>query len=161
MPMSIKRSAPTPVVLPPGGGETFSVRDISVTVKVTGRQSGGRFAVFEATESSGSESPTQWHRETTVILHVLEGTLTLRIGEETFQVEPGGCAYVPPGTIYSVANQGDARTCYLLVHSPAWMENYIAEAIELVRDEPSWPPADMSKILAVRAKYDLHDPPVG
>lgn len=158
--MSINRSAATPVILPPGGGETLSVPDISVTVKVAGRQSGGQFAVFEATEMPGSGSPTQWHKETTVILHVLEGTLTLRIGEETFLLAPGSCAYVPPGTIYSFANQDNAPMRYLLVHSPAWIEDYIAEAIELLKNEPTWPPADLSKFFAARAKYDVHEPPV-
>ena len=29
----------------------------------------------------------------------------------------------------------------------------------MVKSEPSWPPADMSKLLALRAKYDFFDPP--
>lgn len=160
MPMSINRSSSTPVALMPGGGETHSIRDMTVTFKTTGRQSDGQFAVMEVTEPPGSGSPTQWHKLTTMLIYVLEGTLTLRVGDETIQVGPGGYAYVPPGTIYAIANQSDAPVKYLSVHSPAWIENYIAEATEIVKNEPTWPPADMSKFLALRAKYDVFDSPV-
>ena len=161
MPMSINRASSTPVALMPGDGETNSIRDMTITFKTTGRQSDGQFAVLEVTEPPGSGSPTQWHKATTLILYVLEGTPTLRIGEETLQVGPGGYAYVPPGTVYAIANQSDAPVRYLMLHSPAWIEDYIAEGIELVKSEPSWPPADMSNFLALRAKYDVFDPPVG
>ena len=159
MPMSINHSTQTPVVLPPGGGETVSIGDMTVTFKTTGRQSDSQFTALEVTEPPGSGSPTQWHKLTTMILYVLEGTLTLRIGDETIQAGPGGYTYVPPGTVYAIANQGVAPMRYLMVHSPAWIENYIVEGIELVQSEPSWPPADMSKFIEMRAKYDVYDPP--
>ncbi len=160
MPMPTNRASSTPVALMPGAGEAHSIRDMTVTFKTTGRQSGGQFAVLEVTEPPGSGSPTQWHKLTTMIIYVLEGTLTLRLGDETIQAGPGGYTYIPPGTVYTIANQSHASVRYLSVHSPAWIENYIAEAIEMVNNEPSWPPADMSKFLAVRAKYDTFDPPV-
>ncbi len=160
MPMSINRSSSPSVTLMPGGGEMHSIQNMTVTVKTTGRQSDGQFTALEVSEPPGSGSPTQWHKRTTLILYVLEGSLTLHVGDETFQTGPGGYAYVPPGTIYAIANQSAAPLRYLTVYSPAWIENYIAEAIELVKGEPSWPPEDMSKFIAMRAKYDVHDPPV-
>ena len=144
----------------PGGGETHSIMGMTVTFKTTGHQSDGHFSALEATEPPGSGSPTQWHKKTTLILYVLEGTPTLRVGDATIQAGPGSYAYVPPGTIYTIANQSEAPVRYLVVYSPAWIENYIAEAIALVNSEPSWPPADMSKLIALRAKYDIYDPPV-
>lgn len=64
------------------------------------------------TEPPGSGSPTQWHKKTTLIYYVLEGTLALRVGDETVRAGPGGYACVSPGTIYGVANQSAASLPY-------------------------------------------------
>ncbi len=148
-------------IVAPGDGEIHSISGMTIQVKTTGRQSGGEFAVMEVTEPPGSGSPTQWHKRTTMLIYVLEGTLTLSIGGETIQAGPGGYAYVPPATVYAIANQSDGPVRYLFAHSPAGIENYIAEAMELVNSEPSWPPADMSRLVALQTKYDFFDPPVG
>lgn len=156
--MSESRKA---AILAPSGGEILSINGMTINVKTTGLQSGGEFAVLETTEPPGSGSPTIWHKRTTVLIYVLEGTLTLSADGETTQAGPGGYAYVPPSTVYTIANKSDAPVRYLTVHSPAGIENYISEAFALFSSEPSWPPADMSKFLALRAKHDYFDPPAG
>ena len=166
MPMSINRSAtvsnlaaaPSAVVLTPGGGDTRSVMGPTITFKTVGSQSDGQFLVMEATEQPGSGSPTQWHKLTT--LYILEGTITLQVGDETALLEPGGYAYLPPRTVYAITNRSNAPAKCLWITSPAGMEDYIADAMELVASEPAWPPADMSKLAALREKYDFFDPPV-
>lgn len=159
MPMSINRSAPIPVVLPPGGGETLSILGMTVAFKTTGRQTGGQFSAIEVTEPPGSGSPIQYNKVFAMANYVLEGTTTLQIGDETLEIGPGGYAYLPPGTVYQFRNQSAAPVKYLTISSPAGLEEYIAEAVRLVESEPSWPPADMSKLSALRAKYHFYDPP--
>lgn len=159
--MPINRSGITPIILPPGGGETMATVGPTLTFKTVGKQSNGQYLVMEGIEPPGSASPPQWHKVTTVIVYVLEGMPTLQVGDETHQVGPGGYAYVPPGTVHAIANQSDAPVRSLWIMSPAGMENYMAEAMELVANEPSWPPADMSRLIALRRKHDTFDPPVG
>jgi hypothetical protein len=67
---------------------------------------------------------------------------------------------VPPRTIYAISNHSAALAKTLWIVSPAGFERYIAESMALVANEPSWPPADMSKLIALREKYDFFDPPV-
>ena len=147
-------------VIAPGGGEVHSIRGMTIQVKTSGLQSNGAFAVLEVVEPAGSDSPTEWHKRTTVLIYVLEGTLTLTVGGETNRVGPGGYAYVPPGTVYNYANMSEAPVRYLMVQSPAGVEKYIAEGIALFNSIPVWPPEDMSQFLALRANYDVFDPPV-
>ena len=168
MPMSINRSttvsdistAPSAIVLEPGGGAIHEIMGPTVTFKTVGSQSDDQFVVMEVTEQPGSGSPTQWHKATTVIIYVLEGTPTLQVGDETTQLGPGGYVYVPPRTTYAINNHSAALARTLWIVFPAGFERYIAESMALVANEPSWPPADVSKLIALREKYDFFDPPV-
>lgn len=154
MPMSINR---TPIVLPPGSGETLSVGDVTLTYKTNGRQSNGEYTVMESIDAPRAASPVQWHKKTTLIMYVLEGTATLQVGSETIQTGPGGFAYVPPGTTYSVANQTDEPVKYLWITSPAGLEDYIREATDLVNSKSGEKP-DMKQLTALRIKHDFFDP---
>ena len=169
MPMSINRStavsidqaAPSAIVLLPGGGEVGSGMGVTMTFKTDGAQSAGQWLVMEYTaQPLFSGPPLHWHKITTEIFYVLEGTLTLTAGDETIQAGPGGYAYVPPGTVHGFSNETGATAKYLLVASPAGLENYFVNLGELIKNEPSWPPKDMSQVVALMARYDTFAPPV-
>lgn len=159
MPMSINRSSADPVVLMPGGGETISIMGMTVAFKTTGRQSGGQFSAIEVTEPPGSGSPVQYNQVFAMASYVLEGTATLQVGDETLELGPGGYAFLPAGTVYQFRNDSAAPVKYLTFISPAGLDEYIAAAAQLVESEPSWPPADMSGLVALRTKYHFYDPP--
>ena len=169
MPMSINRTAEVPIdqvspsgiVLAPGGGDSHALVGVVLTFKTVGAQSGGRWLVMEYNAPpQASGPPPHWHKVTTEIFYVLEGTLTLSAGDATINAGPGGYAYVPPGTVHTFSNQTDAPVKFLAVASPAGLEDYFQELAELIKDETSWPPKDMSKIVALMAKYDTFAPPV-
>jgi uncharacterized cupin superfamily protein len=145
----------------PGGGDVRAGMGVTMAFKTVGAQSAGQWLVLEYTAPPQfSGPPPHWHKIMTEIFYVLEGTLTLRAGDETIQAGPGGYAYVPPGTVHAFSNQTEAPAKYLLIASPAGLEDYFAELGELVKNEPAWPPKDMSKVVALMAKYDTYAPPV-
>lgn len=169
MPMSINRSAaisgdpaaPSALLLMPGDGETLTGMGVTMSYKTTGAQSAGQWLVMEYTAPPQfSGPPPHWHKVTTEIFYVLDGTLTLSAGDAVIQAGPGGYAYVPPGTVHGFSNQTDAPATFLLIASPAGLENYFQELADLIKDETSWPPKDMSKVVALMAKYDTFAPPV-
>lgn len=161
MPMSINRKAQSAGILPPGAGETVSGLGVTMTFKTVGAQSGGQFLTLEyvAPPQFGGPPP-HWHKVTTEIFYVLEGALTVTVAGEVTTVGPGGYAFVPPGVVHGFANQSDAPAKYFLLASPAGLEDYFAELGEVIKGEPSWPPKDMSKVVALMAKYDTFAPPV-
>ncbi|MCU0501949.1 MAG: cupin domain-containing protein [Anaerolineae bacterium] len=159
VPMSINRASTTPIVHAPNAGETLTALGVTITYKSVGAQTNGQWLVLEYTAPPQfAGPPPHWHKVTTEIFYVLEGVLTLRVGDETIQAGPGSYAYVPPGTVHAFSNQTDAPARYLLVASPAGLESYFAELAELVKTEPSWPPKDMGKVIALMAKYDTFPP---
>lgn len=147
------------ILLPPGGGETVSVVGLTLAFKTVGAQSGGQCLALEYTAPPQfAGPPPHWHKVTTEIFYVLDGTLTLSAGEETIQAGPGGYAYVPPGVVHGFSNQTDAPAKYLLIASPAGLENYFAEVKAMLDEEPVWPPQDMGKLVALMVKYDTFAP---
>jgi hypothetical protein len=38
------------------------------------------------------------------------------------------------------------------------MEQYFIDVQELIKKEPAWPPADMSKLLSLMAQHDTYPP---
>ena len=159
--VAIDPSRASAIVLMPGGGETLSGMGVTMAFKTVGAQSGGQWLIMEYTAPPQfSGPPPHWHKITTEIFYVLEGTLTLSAGDETIQAGLGGYAYVPPGTVQGFSNQTDAPAKYLLIASPAGLENCFQELAALIKDEPSWPPKDMRKVVALMAKYDTFAPPV-
>jgi len=150
-----------PILLAPGEGQTMHALGVTMTWMTRGADSGEQWLTLEYTAPPNFPGPPpHWHKVMTEIFYVLEGQLTLRLGEETRQVGPGGYAYVPPGNVHGFSNQTGAPAKFFLIASPALLEKYFAELAELIKDEPAWPPQDMGKVIALMAKYDTFQPPV-
>jgi len=58
------------------------------------------------------------------------------------------------GVWHTYANPSNARAKYLLFMSPGGFEKYLEQLAEMIRTEPTWPPADKSKLDALAEKYD-------
>lgn len=159
MPMSINSTVFEALARMPGEGESVSMMGVTLTYKVVGAQSGGQWLVLEySAPPQFAGPPPHMHKVTTEIFYVLAGELTVQAGKQTTRLAPGGFAFVPPGTVHAFSNQSDAPAKFLLVASPAGLENYFTELAEMLKQEPSWPPRDMSKVIALMAKYDTFAP---
>lgn len=144
-----------PVVRAPGEGEILEAMGVSIVYKTVGADSAGQWLILEYVVGPQlSGPPPHVHKVTTEIFYVLEGTLSIEANGRTTELGPGGCAYVPPGITHTFGNPGDTPTKYLLIASPAGLENYFAEALELIKNETQWPPADMGPMVALMEKYD-------
>lgn len=159
MPMSINNKALAATILPPGAGEMRTAKGVTLTFKVVGADSGGQWLILEYNAPPQLQGPPPHvHKVTTEIFYVLEGSLSLVANGQTSEFGPGGFAYIPPGTAHTFANPHDAPAKYLLMASPAGLENYFAEVMELLKAETQWPPKDMDKFIELMAKYDTFAP---
>jgi mannose-6-phosphate isomerase-like protein (cupin superfamily) len=134
----------------------FCVADVAFVLKVTGEESGGACALVEVTippEYAGA-GPHR-HQVTTAVFYVLHGVIAFTIGQETVIARSGDVVRVPPHTAFRLWNPTLAAATYLTFLTPAGFEQYFVELAELMRDEPVWPPADMSQVWALAARYDL------
>jgi mannose-6-phosphate isomerase-like protein (cupin superfamily) len=67
---------------------------------------------------------------------VLDGTLTLTLGQETVELGPGGFACAPPGVRHTFANRSEAPVRFLNINAPGGFERYMRELAAASREGP-------------------------
>lgn len=129
-----------PVILRPGEGEQHAMGPTSVVVKAGSDETGGSFYLGEATIAPGFRGPPpHTHEKLHDMFFVLEGTLTLRIGDETVSADAGTFVCVPPGNVHTFSNTSDAPVRFLNFNTPGgWGELHARARRSVVR----WQAAD-------------------
>jgi quercetin dioxygenase-like cupin family protein len=147
------------VVFGPGEGELIRVGASSVLLKSTGEKTDGRLFLSDTTVEAGFPGPRlHVHRELHDLFYVLEGTLTLRVGEESAQVGPGTFACCPPGTAHTFSNEdGAAPVRFLNFNTPAGWENCMRDLGAAFAGEDPPTPEEIGKITA-RYDYEVVTP---
>lgn len=135
-----------------GAGEVLDLGGARMTIKASGDDTGGGYLLTEARISSGYGPPPHIHKETTDSFYVIEGVLTVAIGDEERQLGPGEYAVAPPGVAHSFSNDTDAEVRVLGVQSPAGLEGYFRELSDLL-SSGGFDPAAADEI---GSRYDIH-----
>jgi quercetin dioxygenase-like cupin family protein len=137
----------------PGEGERHSVGSSEIVIKATGEMTAGTFFLSETTIAPGFPGPPPHRHERLVdMFYVLEGALTLRLGEETHQLEKGSFVCVPPGVVHTFSNPGDSPVRFLNFNTPAGWESYMRDLAEAAKAGPLTPDV----IGQVASRYDFH-----
>jgi oxalate decarboxylase/phosphoglucose isomerase-like protein (cupin superfamily) len=85
------------------------------------------------------------------MFYVLDGTLTLRLGDRTIEAGPGSFACVPPGVVHTFRNDSDDPVRLLNFNTPAGWENYMRDLAEAAQSAPLTPEV----IAGVASRYDF------
>lgn len=85
-----------PYALKAGEGWTYQF-GIDFTVKAGEVQEGSGAAFLEYVTKKGEEPPSHTHTTEDEMFYVLEGAVTFRCGEITFDLEKGGFIFLPHG----------------------------------------------------------------
>jgi mannose-6-phosphate isomerase-like protein (cupin superfamily) len=145
---------PRDVVLGPEEGARVEVLGARVTLKATSADTGGAYGCLEyIAPPAYAGPPPHWHRAMEEIFVVLEGELTLRLGEREVVAGPGAFVQVARGTAHTFANRGAGPVRFLGLVVPGGWEGYFAELPGLVaaHSYPP-PPAVMAELMA---RYDV------
>jgi uncharacterized cupin superfamily protein len=85
------------------------------------------------------------------MFYVLDGTLTVRLGDETLELEPGSFVCVPPGVVHTFSNPSDTPVRFLNFNTPAGWENYMRDlAAALASGTPT-----QEEIGRIASRYDF------
>ena len=145
------RSPEEVIVRPAGDGEELSLGVVEGSIKVGGRHALGSLAVMELALGSGFEGPVlHRHRATVDSFYVLDGILTLQLGDGTVEAPAGSYAVVPPGNDHTFSNPRDERVRILNVMAPGGLEQYLKEAAA-----DSGGPPDRERLARIASKYDF------
>jgi len=116
-------TAPTPtaLVLPDGEGEQITVRGTTILVKTATP----RVTVTDHTVPGGFPGPPlHVHPGFDEVFVVLDGTLTVRVGDEVHEVGAGGTAYVAGDVPHTFANPTAECLRFMAVITPGGFEEY-------------------------------------
>jgi mannose-6-phosphate isomerase-like protein (cupin superfamily) len=88
------------------------------SIKVSGEQTGGRLLQFLLTDSRGAAAPLHVHHDTDETWYVIEGELTVFVGDERFEVGAGDFALGPKGIPHTFLVTSE-RAEVLVTYGPA------------------------------------------
>jgi quercetin dioxygenase-like cupin family protein len=116
------------IVLGPGEGERHAMGASWLAIKAGGDQTAGTFYCGEVYLEPGYPGPPPHvHDRLHDMFYVIEGTLTVRLGDERRSVSAGTFVCVPPGVVHTFSNDGAQAIRLLNFNTPAGWERYMRE----------------------------------
>jgi len=105
-----------PLLLGPDEGEVIGDSPERTVVVKADRP---ELVLCEFRYAAGETGPSEHiHREHADCFFVLDGALTVRLGDETHTLGPGGFAQAPPGVVHTFRNDGRGDARFLNIHAP-------------------------------------------
>jgi mannose-6-phosphate isomerase-like protein (cupin superfamily) len=135
----------------PGEGERIG-GSTAVAIKATGGETSGSFYLGEVVVAPGFPGPPPHiHEKLHDMFYVLDGTLTMRLGDETIEFSTGSFVCVPPGVVHTFSNPGETAVRFLNFNTPAGWENYMRDlSAALAKGGPS-----QKEIGEIASRYDF------
>ena len=149
--------------VPAGASKTvWTVRTDPITFKVTGRTTGGAYALVDSSILPGGGPPPHIHHREDEAWYVLEGEFEFLAGDRWIPASPGSFVHAPKGALHTLKNVGEKPRRLLTLAVPTGLEDFFAELGVPgtdVSDPPPFGPAEIEKLLATAPKYGLEVPP--
>lgn len=130
-----------------------------MTFLATSADTQGKFALIEAVARKGNVPPPHIHHREEETFYVLEGEMTVSVGDRSIKATPGTMVVVPRHTVHSfVIESEQVRVLNLL--TPAGMEGWFKEFSVAAPSMMLPPPAeipcsDIQKMLAAAPKFGI------
>ena len=142
--------------VPAGSGPAYWGPGDQVRFILTGAQTGGAFFLAEVLVPPGGGPPPHIHEREDETFYLLQGTLTVRVGEQAFETSQGDCAHLPRGIVHSFRNTGKENARMLVTATPAGIEQYFEEAFYPAvegKEPPPVTPELIGRLMAASARH--------
>jgi mannose-6-phosphate isomerase-like protein (cupin superfamily) len=127
----------TPLIIRKGEGKkTIMIGPDPWSFRITGAEIDGRFDFIEATITYLQGPPLHLHHEQDDTFFVLEGTLTVQVGEEVFDLHAGDLVCAPKGVPHTFANVAKEPVRVINIMTPGGFDRIMEEYASL----PAGPP---------------------
>jgi mannose-6-phosphate isomerase-like protein (cupin superfamily) len=122
-----------PVLLAAGEGRTIDgPTGMPMIVKAGAEETHGAYALIEYSHAPGTAGPpAHIHHHHEEAFYVLEGELTLLMGDQMLTVAAGGFALVPRGAVHRPSNAGSETVRFFFITSGA-IDGFFVEMSEKV-----------------------------
>lgn len=144
--------------------ETIRLGPIEVRFLITGENSSGTVAVFEAVVPAAQRltAPAHSHDHYEETVYGIDGVLTWTVDDKLIDVGPGQALCIPRGAVHRFDNNGSEDVKALCVVTPAALgPQYFREAAEVIKAAAGGPP-DRAKMVEIMLRHGLTPvPPPG
>jgi quercetin dioxygenase-like cupin family protein len=113
-------------IVPVASGEVLEFGQWTAVIKVAAEATDGTLTVIETRHDPGEGANAHVHSRESETFLVLDGWVTFQVGDERFEVEPGGIVFGPPGMAHGFEVGADGGRL-LHVFVPSGMEGYFRD----------------------------------
>ena len=125
-----------PVVLRPGEGRSYPMGRIAAVFKADGAETQGKYSVSEWWLEPNTKGPGPHSHAEDDLFYVLEGTMSVLVGEVWRDAAPGSFILVPGGTMHDFENRGFVRAGVLNFSIPGEFEPHMPAIVEWFEQNP-------------------------
>ena len=141
-------------------GEAFWLAGLLQTVKIGGADTGGRYGLIEVVVPPGLGSPWHVHPEEDEWFFVLDGNLTVYVGDRRIDLTAGGFAFGPKSVPHTFIGAGPNPTRVLVGLAPLQFEGFLREVgqpapARVLPPRPAGPPPDPGRLAASAERHGI------
>src|SRR5499427_7254292 len=130
------------VVVPPGGGPVLTMAPgRSAALKLLSGKTGESVMAFEETAPPATETTFHLHHDSDEVAYVLEGEVTIKIGDEITVGTAGSCAFLPRNVPHAWKNTGAETARILFLYTPGKAGGFFEERLGTAPGDANSPEA--------------------
>lgn len=105
-------------------------------IKVSGKDTEGKLAIFEYTGNVKGGPPLHIHPEQDEIFFIVEGDYTFKVGEETYELKKGDTIFLPRKVPHAFAQTSEKGKMFFMFQPSGKMEEYFRK-LATFKGQPS------------------------
>jgi len=161
--MSLEATMRQAILCKPGEGRTIAVVGDVYRFLATGEETQGRYAMWEALVLPGGGPPPHTHSREEEGFYVLEGVITLSVGDKRLSISAGMFANIPVGVKHAFKNETNKPARMLISIAPAGLEKMFFEVGVPMPPGATTAPAptkeEIAKLLQIAPRYGIEMKP--
>jgi quercetin dioxygenase-like cupin family protein len=148
---------PQGYALAAGAGEALWTMGERLVLKATGALTGGALTIFEDLVAAGGEPPPHLHEREDEAYYILEGSLEVLVGGQTYQAGPGAFVFLPRMVSHHWRVTSAEPVRMLVFFTPTGVEGFFL-ALSRPAEVPTPPPPsapDLPKVIQTAGEYGI------
>jgi quercetin dioxygenase-like cupin family protein len=131
----------SPVVLAPGEGRAYPMGRIAAVFKADSGESGGGYSISEWRLEPRTTGPGAHAHPEDDIFYVIDGTVSVLVGDQWVDAPQGSFVLVPGGTTHDFENRSDEPAGVLNFSYPGPFEQHMPSIVEWFSENPAREPS--------------------
>jgi quercetin dioxygenase-like cupin family protein len=124
------------VILEPGGGRAYPMGRLGAIFKADGAETGDRYTISEWWLDPHTKGPGPHSHDKDDTFYVIEGTMSLLVGERWTHAAKGSFVLVPGGVVHDFENRTDERAGILNFSVPGAFEPEMPAIVDWFAENP-------------------------